>query len=46
MPGIPSIFIGKTDYFAWGATILMADISDYYLENIDIENETYELDHE
>jgi len=32
MPGMPTIFMGKTDYFGWGITILMADISDYYVE--------------
>jgi len=38
---MPSIFIGKTDYFAWGVTILMADISDYYIEKIDYNTNTY-----
>lgn len=37
IPGIPHIIIGKINFFAIGVTILMADISDYYIEKVDLE---------
>lgn len=43
---MPNIFIGKTDKHAWGVTILFADISDLYLEEVDFEKKTYKVDNE
>jgi penicillin G amidase len=34
LPGLPFIMIGRTDYFAWGITNNIIDISDYYVETI------------
>ncbi|KRX07979.1 hypothetical protein PPERSA_10614 [Pseudocohnilembus persalinus] len=46
IPGMPCIFIGKFDHYAHGVTILFADISDLYLEQIDFENQKYKVDEE
>lgn len=32
--GIPFIQNGRTDYFSWGTTVLFADTSDLYKEEI------------
>ncbi len=34
IPGIPGIVIGKNDNISWALTNVMADDSDYYLENV------------
>jgi penicillin amidase len=38
--GAPGIVIGHNDYIAWGATNVMADVQDVYLEEFDKSNPT------
>ncbi len=35
VPGLPVVLLGKNDRIAWGATSMMADTQDLYLEQVD-----------
>ncbi|HEX8115465.1 MAG TPA: penicillin acylase family protein [Kofleriaceae bacterium] len=36
LPGVPVVVLGRNDRIAWGATSMMADTQDLYLEQVDI----------
>lgn len=36
IPGLPVVVLGKNDRIAWGATSMMADTQDLFLEQVDI----------
>jgi penicillin amidase len=36
IPGLPAVMLGRNDRIAWGATSMMADTQDLYLEEVDI----------
>jgi penicillin G amidase len=36
IPGLPVVVLGRNDRIAWGATSMMADTQDLYLEQVDI----------
>lgn len=42
--GLPGVIIGHNDRIAWGFTNLGPDVADLYLERVDDEAGTYELD--
>ena len=45
-PGIPMIFIGKTNHFSWGVTAVLSDVSDLYEEKLNKEQNQYYVDKE
>jgi penicillin G amidase len=36
IPGLPVVVLGRNDRIAWGATSMMADTQDLYLEQVDV----------
>ncbi len=44
LPGIPGVVIGKNNNISWVLTNVMADDSDYYIEELDSNRTHYKLD--
>ena len=44
--GFPGVIIGHNDELAWGLTNLGADVTDFFLERVDAETDTYLVDGE
>ncbi|HOJ38204.1 MAG TPA: penicillin acylase family protein [Ignavibacteriales bacterium] len=44
IPGIPAVIVGTNNSIAWAITNLMLDDCDFYLENIDWQKNTYNVD--
>ncbi len=44
LPGVPGVVIGKNNNISWVLTNVMADDSDYYIEELDSSKSHYKLD--
>lgn len=41
IPGMPGVLVGHNQHIAWGATALMADAQDVFVEELDADGERY-----